>query len=325
MRYNKLLITGGLGYIGSNIVYQLHRSHPTADVVILDNQENCQFNDIYLNRLSSNKIKIIRGNIENINDLLPNEEFDAVIHLGANAYVGESVTNPNKYFGLNLTSTYELARFCRNTKVEQLIFSSTCAVYGTQSAILTERSELSPQSPYAYSKLFSEQILERELRGTTKLTVFRYFNVAGANPEFEGGEFHTTETHLIPVIFRKLENGEPITIFGGDYDTPDGTCVREYVHVSDIAEAHLKALKSGREGTFNLGSSQPNSNLQVLKHIERICNRSIQYSISERRTGDATCLHSSNKKAQRELGWLPKKSSLDKIINDYWEWLQIKR
>ena len=292
---------------------------------ILDNQLNCKNNDLHLSDVAGGRIDIIIGEITQIQELLGPQNFDVVIHLGANAYVGESIAEPEKYFGLNVSSTYRLAKYCKSMNVKKVIFSSTCAVYGNYERQITEQTRLLPESPYGYSKLFCENVLRNELGSDCVLTIFRFFNVAGANTNFSGGEVHTKETHLIPVIFDCALHNKELIIFGGDYNTPDGTCLREYVHVTDIVGAHLLAIEKNTHGIFNLGCSKPTSNLEVLFEIERKLQIKVNYSIKDRRSGDAVSLHSSNEKATTELGWLPANSNLETIIDDYFNWLKLRK
>jgi UDP-glucose 4-epimerase len=321
----KYLVTGGLGYIGSNFVFRMLSDYPDSHVTVLDNQVNCKGNDKYLKKAFGPNVSILIGEIENITTILKNKKFDVVVHLGANAYVGESVKNPNKYFGKNVNSTYALAQYCKKAGVKHIIFSSTCAVYGSYQDKIEESAALLPASPYGYSKLFSELVLKNEVNDDCSLTVFRFFNVAGANIKFKGGEFHVEETHLIPVLVNRALAEKEVFLFGGDYDTPDGTCLREYVHVADIVEAHMLSIKNRANGVFNLGCSKPISNFEVLRVVEKQLDKKINYSIRDRRHGDAISLFSCNQKAERELGWSPVNSNIEKIIRDYINWVELER
>jgi len=324
MKYSEYLVTGGLGYIGSNFVYKLLTKCSDARVTILDNQINCKNNDIFLLEEFGERITIKIGEIDDIFNILTDQKFDVVVHLGANAYVGESMKTPHNYFGGNVTSTYQLARYCKSSGVKHVLFSSTCAVYGNFNDEINELTATSPESPYGYSKLFSENVLINELRNSCKLTIFRFFNVAGAEINFKGGEYHVDETHLVPILINKAIMNEEVVIYGDDYPTMDGSCLREYVHVSDIVHAHLLAISKSKEGVFNLGSSKPISNFEVLKKVETVLNTKIKFYVTDKRVGDAVSLRSSYSKAFAELGWYPKNSEIKNIIQSYVDWLGVK-
>lgn len=313
----RVLVTGGCGFIGANLIFELRQSFE-CEITIIDNLINCD-NSIHLHEVDPN-ISILYGEISHILPDLEDQDFDIVVHLGAYAYVGESIINSDKYFGDNVRSTYELAKFAKQKNVKQFIFSSTCAIYGSQEHLITEASNICPESPYGYSKYFCEQIIQNELQATCSVCIFRFFNVAGANPDFTGGEYHDPETHLIPIVISKALRREKIKIFGGDYETYDGTCIREYVHVKDIAKAHILAIQQANSGVFNLGSGQPVSNLTVLAKIEEHLGIDVEYEISDRRVGDAVSLVSSYKRANDQLGWVPDNSDIDQIIADYHQW-----
>ena len=317
--YN-VLITGGAGYIGSILIFKLKKYYPKIKITVLDNLKNCDNSLVLRNIFSDIEFKI--GEISDIEEIIVDNSYETIVHLGANAYVGESIDLPEKYFGQNVSSTYAVANFAKRTKPKHLLFSSTCAVYGSQHGELSEQSSIMPDSPYGYSKVFSENILKDLLTDETKLTIFRFFNVAGAIPAFEGGENHFLETHLIPVVVRKILKNEEISIFGKDYDTQDGTCEREYVHVEDIANAHLLALSKEIGGTYNLGTSKPISNLKVLKTVEKILKKPAKFKFSDRRPGDAEKLYSNYNQAKAMLGWSPINSNIENIIKTYVAWLE---
>lgn len=315
-----ILITGGAGYIGSILIYKLKINNAKIKITILDNLQNCDNTKHITSKFPDICVK--KGEIEDINIIFPDVAFDIIIHLGANAYVGESINKPDKYFGKNVNATYEVAKYAQKTKPKHLLFSSTCAVYGSQNVELTETSRIIPDSPYGYSKIFSENILTDAISQDTCLTIFRFFNIAGAIPEFSGGEHHTVETHLIPILVNKVINNEPISIFGSDYNTKDGTCVREYVHVVDIAEAHILAINNEVSGTFNLGTSNPISNLQVLQEVQKYLQKPAKFQFMDRRVGDAENLYSSYAQARLMLGWEPVNSNMQNIIKTYVSWFK---
>jgi len=320
-----ILVTGGAGYIGANLVFELLNNDIGHKITILDNLQNCKHNDVYLTDKFPKYLRVIRGEIEDIDNLLFDEYFDVVVHLGANAYVNESVEYPDKYLGKNLISTYAVADYCKRTRVKQVLFSSTCAVYGSCKLKINENSPTIPESPYGFSKLFSETILQKKLCGVSTLTIFRFFNVAGANTIFRGGEYHSNETHLIPVLFERVLSDSIVSIFGNDYNTHDGTCLREYVHVLDIVDAHKKAIEICAPGIFNLGTSNPISNLEVLHEIEKVVKKTPNLQFSNRRPGDAESLYSDYSKAKLILNWVPLNSELHNIVLDYYNWLKLDK
>ncbi len=253
----------------------------------------------------------------------------AVMHFAAYAYVGESVTDPAKYYGNNVVGTISLLDAMRSSGVDKIIFSSTCATYGDPVTIpMDEMHPQSPINPYGQSKLMIEKILnDYSVAYGLRSVALRYFNAAGADPDCEVGEDHDPETHLIPLVLdAALAKRESITVFGEDYDTPDGSCIRDYVHVTDLAAAHvlaLEALISGAETTaYNLGNGAGFSVKEVIDVARKVTRENIPVVLGERRSGDPARLIGNASKVIAELGWKPEYSDIDTIIRTAWQWHQ---
>jgi UDP-glucose 4-epimerase len=248
---------------------------------------------------------------------------EAVVHFAANALVGESMTNPSKYFRNNVAGGLNLADAAVTAGVKKFIFSSTCATYGPPDRVpMDESLPQRPINPYGESKLMFESVLRwyRELHGLD-VVIFRYFNAAGASPQF--GEHHRIETHLIPNVLKvALGQTNNVSIFGTDYPTPDGTCIRDYIHIADLAQAHLLALQPGKSGVFNLGNGEGFSVREVVATCERITGVRIPVVEQPRRPGDPPRLVASATKAHQELGWKPRFPSLEDIVQTAWSWHQ---
>jgi UDP-glucose 4-epimerase len=246
---------------------------------------------------------------------------DAVIHFAAHALVGESMTNPSKYFRNNVAGGINLLDACVATGVQKVVFSSTCATYGTPERMpMDESLPQRPVNPYGESKLMFEQVLKwyRQLHGLD-FVAFRYFNAAGASQQF--GEHHRIETHLIPNVLRVALGQKPqVEIFGTDYPTPDGTCVRDYIHIVDLAQAHILALTPGKSGFFNLGNGEGFSVREVVAACEKITGHRIPVVDKPRRAGDPPRLVAAAGKAIQELGWKPRYPHLEQIITTAWSW-----
>lgn len=253
----------------------------------------------------------------------------AVMHFAAFSQVGESVDDPAKYWRNNLLGSLNLFQACVANECDKVIFSSTCATYGDQdNVVLTEASEQRPVNAYGASKRAVEEILQQISKSAgLQYVIFRYFNVAGADPEGDIGEFHKPETHLIPLILDAIDGKrDKVTIFGTDYETPDGTCIRDYVHVCDLVDAHVLGLKwlenGGSNKVFNLGTGTGFSVREVIEHTGVVTNRHVPVFEGDRREGDCTKLVSGSELARMELGWKPKRSSLRYMITDAWRWHQ---
>jgi UDP-glucose-4-epimerase GalE len=257
-------------------------------------------------------------------ELIKKEGCDAVIHFAAYISVGESTKAPELYFSNNVAGSASLFEAMQQAGVIKLVFSSTAAAYGTPKVNpITEDQPIAPINPYGDSKVMVERMIETldQYRGFRSIRL-RYFNACGAEPEAGLGECHEPETHLIPLILRAVLTGDPVTVFGDDYATPDGTCIRYYIHVSDLAEAHVLAveylLKGGTPGAFNVGTGHGHSVKEVLTAVERIAGRSVPKKIGPRREGDPASLVADSQKLQNTVGWKPVRADLDRIVSDAW-------
>jgi UDP-glucose 4-epimerase len=311
-----LFVTGGAGYIGSVFVEEaLNAGHR---VTVFDNlsEGHCGAVDeraTFLQADLSDEGKIL--------DALRQSKAEAIVHFAANALVGESMANPGKYFGNNVGNGVKLLNAAVAAGVRKFVFSSTCATYGPPDRVpMTEDLPQRPINPYGESKVMFEKILDwyRQLHGL-EFVALRYFNAAGASARF--GEHHRVETHLIPNVLKvALGQAAQCEIFGTDYPTPDGTCIRDYIHIVDLAQAHLLALPPGRQGFYNLGNGDGCSVREVIQTCEIVTDRKIKAVEKPRRPGDPPRLVASAEKAKRELGWQPKFPKLDQIVFTAWEW-----
>jgi UDP-arabinose 4-epimerase len=319
-----ILVTGGAGYIGSHAARALRRSG--YEVVVYDNL--CTG----FRRLVQG-FELVEGDIADESKLRPLlARVDAIMHFAAHAYVGESVTNPRKYFHNNALAALSLLNSALDAGIRRFIFSSTCAVYGLPDKIpITELEKREPVNPYGASKLFFENALEAYERAYGLRSVrLRYFNAAGADESGETGELHDPETHLIPLtLAATTDQGRELQIYGSDYPTPDGTCVRDYIHVNDLADAHVRALQylekddktNSGDSALNLGSGRGNSVLEVIQAAENATGRPVRRKIGPRRPGDPPFLVADPSKAQNVLGWSAKKD-LANIVSSAWSWMQ---
>ncbi|MCJ7688268.1 MAG: UDP-glucose 4-epimerase GalE [Clostridiaceae bacterium] len=316
-----ILVCGGAGYIGSHMVAELLEKG--EDVVVLDNFQKGHHDSLLGGKLYSGDLRddVILNKVFNENNI------DAVIDFAADSLVGESVTEPLKYFENNIGSTINLLKAMRDHKVKYIVFSSTAATYGEPDNIpILEEDKTFPTNPYGESKLAVEKILKWcDNAYGIKFTALRYFNAAGAHVSGKIGEDHRPESHLIPIILQvALGQREKIMVFGEDYDTADGTCVRDYVHVSDLASAHLLAVKRLRSGadsvTCNLGNGKGFSVKEVIDVTRKVTGREIKAEMAPRRAGDPAVLIASSEKAKKILGWEPKCDSLQTIIETAWAW-----
>jgi len=320
-----ILVSGGAGYIGSHAVRALRRSG--YEVVLYDNLSTG------FRRLAQG-FELVEGDIADEAKLRPVlARVDAVMHFAAHAYVGESVANPRKYFGNNVVAALSLLNCAMDAGIRRFVFSSTCAVYGIPEQIpITEQTPREPVNSYGASKLFFENALEAYSRAYGLSSVsLRYFNAAGADDGGKIGELHDPETHLIPLaLAASTENGPELQVFGSDYPTPDGTCVRDYIHVNDLADAHVRALqhlertdgdKGGEPLAINLGTGRGYSVLEVIRAAESATGRPVRRKIGPRRPGDPPILVADPSKAQRMLGWTAQRSLTD-IVSSAWTWMQ---
>ena len=263
-----------------------------------------------------------------VKQLLLAERVDAVIHFAAYMSVGESTERPELYFMNNVCGSLNLFEAMLEASVTSIVFSSTAAAYGIPGKVpITEDQPYAPINPYGESKVMVEKILGwlDKFRGLRSIRL-RYFNACGAEPESGLGERHDPETHLIPLILRAVQTGKPVTLFGEDYPTPDGTCIRDYIHVSDLAEAHIVAvqhlLNGGASDAFNVGTGSGRSVKEVLAAVERVTGKRAPHSIGPRREGDPPSLVADSSKLQKTLGWRPKRADLDGIVRDAWQFAQ---
>lgn len=316
----KILVCGGAGYIGSHMVKLLAQqgySPVVFDNLSTGNRWALKWGDFYQGDLL---------NPEDLCDVFSQHEFAAVMHFSARSLVGESVANPALYYQNNVVGTLNLLQAMHNAGVDRFIFSSTAATFGNP---VTERIDEShpqqPINPYGWTKLMVEQILQDYATAYgLKSVSLRYFNAAGADPDGEIGEAHDPETHLIPNILKAVAVNKPLKIFGTDYPTPDGTCVRDYIHINDLCHAHLLALTyldahAGAHG-FNLGNGQGFSILDILHAAQEVVGRKIPYDVDARRPGDPPTLVAESALARKELDWVPQFTEIRDIIETAWKW-----
>ena len=316
-----VLVCGGAGYIGSHINKQLHKEG--YETVVLDNL-------VYGHREAVKWGTFEQGDLKNTEDIervFKKYPIEAVFHFAAFAYVGESVAEPEKYYYNNVANTLNLLKVMKKYDCKKIIFSSTCATYGEPETIpITEDLLQNPINPYGMSKLMVEKILKDYNRAYgMQFAVLRYFNAAGADPEGELGESHQPETHLIPLVLDAASGKRAdIKIFGTDYDTPDGSCVRDYIHVYDLATAHLAALhyleNGGAGDFFNLGNEKGTSVLEVVEAVRKVTGKEFQAVLTDRRQGDPAKLVGSSKKAKEILGWEPVYENIEDIVKHAWNW-----
>jgi UDP-glucose 4-epimerase len=321
-----ILVTGGAGYIGSHAVLALKQAG--YDVLILDNLVYGH-QDIVEEVL---QVPLVVGDTCDrplLDSLFSTHNIAAVMHFSAYAYVGESVTEPAKYYHNNVVGTLTLLEAMVAANVKKFVFSSTCATYGIPHRIpITEDHPQQPINPYGMTKLMVEKILQDfDPAYDFKSVSFRYFNAAGADPNGQLGEDHNPETHLIPLVLQTaLGKRESVAIFGTDYDTPDGSCIRDYIHVNDLASAHILGLEyllnGGDTDFFNLGNGGGFSVKEVISQTEKITGKKIKVVESDRRPGDPPVLVGSSEKAKTVLGWSPQYSDLNDIISHAWQWHQ---
>ncbi len=316
-----ILITGGAGYIGSHVNKELSRAG--YETLTLDNLERGHRELVKWGKLEVCDL----SDEERLRKILESYPIDAVMHFAAYAYVGESVENPEIYYENNVRNTLNLLKVMRKQGIEYIVFSSTCATYGIPTEIpIKESHPQNPVNPYGRSKLAVEHMLEDYSKAYgLRYVSLRYFNAAGADPDTEIGEWHEPETHLIPIVLETaLGERSHVEIYGTDYPTPDGTCIRDFIHVSDLATAHLLALeylKSGGDSdVFNLGNGAGFSVREVIERAGEITGKNINVVEGNRRPGDPPVLVGSAQKAKKVLGWKPKYGSLDVIIETAWEW-----
>jgi UDP-glucose 4-epimerase len=318
-----VLVTGGAGYIGSHACKALKQAG---------------YNPVTFDNLCTGWEDAVKFGPFEKGDLLDRDRLDevfakwkpvAVMHFAALSLVGESMKNPGKYWHGNVGASLNLIQAAVDAGCRNFVFSSTCATYGEHdNVLLDETVEQHPINAYGSSKRAIEDMLKDfgEAYGLNHV-IFRYFNVAGADPEAEVGEFHQPETHLIPLMLDAIDGKrDALTVFGTDYDTPDGTCIRDYVHVCDLVDAHVLGLKWLQDDkgsrVFNLGTGSGFSVFEVIEQSRAVTNREVPYEVGDRRPGDCTKLVSGSTRAEKELGWKPGRSNMNEMIADAWRWHQ---
>ncbi len=317
-----VLVTGGAGYVGSHTLREL--LDRGENVVVLDDLSEGH-------RSAAQGAELVRLDLadpkvgDTLDEIFGSAPFDAVLHFGAKAYVGESVLDPGKYYRNNVTGGIHLLSAMARGRVPAILFSSTCATYGTPVELpISESHPQNPINPYGRTKLaFEGALRDFETAHQIRHVNLRYFNAAGAHESGDLGEDHRPETHLIPLaIEAAMGKGAGLKVFGSDYDTPDGTCIRDYVHVQDLAAAHLSALERLRQGarsdSYNLGTGEGNSVLEVIASVARVGGRKVPHEIVARRGGDPPRLLASSAKARKDLGVQPQFVNLDRIVETAW-------
>lgn len=315
----KLLVTGGAGYIGSVTVKELQRRGHAVTV----------FDNLVYGHKDAVDCELIEGDLLD-KDLLASSigdrSFDGVIHFAAYAYAGESMQNPYKYFHNNLQSGLNLLEVMREKKIPSIIFSSSCSIYGTPETIpVNEKESKKPESVYGESKLMFETILSwyQKIHGIEYINL-RYFNASGAALDGSLGESHDPETHIIPLAIKAALENTTFTVNGNDYETPDGTAIRDYIHILDLASAHILALeklqKDHKSDSYNLGTGNGYSNLEIINKIKEISGKEFPVTFGPRRPGDPPRVFADNTKAVTQLGWNPEYSDIDTIISSAWKW-----
>jgi len=320
----RILVTGGAGYIGSHTVrLLLEQGH---QVTVVDNLSKG-----YRHNVPSKILyKVDICDTAALAELMRQTKSEAVIHFAAFIAVGESMREPERYFANNVAGSLSLLTAMVETGVKHIVFSSTAAVYGDPpSSPILESFPIQPVSVYGESKVMVETLLRWFDRIHSLSSVcLRYFNACGADPKGELGEEHEPETHLIPLLLRAVETGKPVTVFGNDYETPDGTCVRDYVHVNDLAQAHILALdyllSGGSSDQFNVGTSTGHTVMEIIRATEAVTGKKVPFVLGPRREGDAPSLVADSAKLRAKLGWAPQYADLQTIIEHAWNFAKKK-
>lgn len=310
---DNILITGGAGYIGSHMAK--YCSENNLNPIILDNLSTGNKSALLWGDFEEGDLK----NIDFINDVLQKHKPIAVIHFAASAYVGESVNSPSKYYENNVLTTKNLLDSMLLNNINNLIFSSSCAIFGEPNInLIDEECNKSPINPYGRTKLICENMINDYSRAyALRAICLRYFNAAGADPSGVIGEEHNPETHVIPLLLDSVFKNKTFKIYGNDYPTIDGTCIRDYIHVNDLASAHFNALKNIKKSTFevfNLGIGQGYSILELINNVEKVLGCKVSYEFEQRRAGDPSRLVADPSKAMKYLVWKPKYNNIEKII-----------
>lgn len=320
----KVMVTGGAGYIGSHATKRLIEAG--HDVVVADNLFRGHRAAIHP-KAAFEKVDLL--DTDTLTKALKTHGVECVMHFAALAYVGESVTTPLWYYENNTSGTVSLLKAIDAAGVNKMVFSSTCATYGQPDKTpITEETAQSPINPYGWSKLFIERVLAdyAHSKPTFGYAALRYFNVAGSAADGTIGEDHTPETHIIPVLLNAALGKVPkVSIHGEDYPTPDGTCIRDYVHVEDLVDAHIlvmKALKAGDKRFYNLGIGNGMSVKQIIDSAKRVTGKDFKVEVGPRRAGDPAMLYADASKIGRELGWKPRYTQIDAIVETAWRWFK---
>jgi UDP-glucose 4-epimerase len=318
---SRVVVTGGAGYIGSHAVRALHDAG--HDVAVLDDLSAGH------EQALPKGVPLVRARIHDqsaVHRLLVEHRADAVMHFAAWLKVGESVFKPIEYYQNNVVGTLAVLAAMRDAGVKRFIFSSTCAVYGEPKSVpIVETLDKHPINAYGESKLTIEKALPHLERAFgLQWIALRYFNAAGAQPDGSIGEAHDDEIHVIPLAIRAANGGTPLKVFGEDYPTPDGTCLRDYIHVCDLADAHIKALGALEQGqpsrAYNVGTGTPHSVKSVIDTVGRVVGRPVAWEPAPRRAGDPAVLYAASDLVQRELGWQPRYADLEVIVRHAWQW-----
>lgn len=317
-----ILVTGGAGYIGSHVVEALQEAGFTP--IVYDNLSTGHAAAV------PEDVQLIEGDIHNVTfakHIMEQYEIDAVIHFAASSLVGESMENPSKYYFNNVEGSFHLLEAMRGAGVDRIVFSSTAAVYGEPEEVpIKEDSKLNPTNVYGRSKLVIEGMLkDYDMAYDMRYVALRYFNAAGASPTRTIGEDHNPESHLIPLVLKTAQGvRKQVAIYGTDYPTEDGTCVRDYIHVCDLAKAHVLALqhllKGGASRVYNLGSENGFSVRQIIDSAKKVTGVDFTVVEEARRAGDPAVLIASSEKIREELGWVPEHSNVEEVISTAWNW-----
>ena len=315
-----ILVTGGAGYIGSHVVKDLLRQ----------NHKPIVFDNLQTGHPKVTKSTLfIEGDLSDqkkLKETFQSYPIVAVMHFAADCLVGESVQKPEKYFNNNVKNSMKLIEMMEEFNVRKIVFSSSAAVYGEPKEIpISEEHPCAPTNPYGETKWIIEKVLQTfHDEGKLNFISLRYFNAAGADPEGELGEDHSPETHLIPIVIKAGLEGTSVPVFGSDYNTPDGTCIRDYIHVSDLAQAHILALRKLEQGeisgVYNLGNGNGYSVREVIETVKKVTGRKVVAIESPRRPGDPARLVASSKKVKEELGWVPRYPDLETIVKTAYHW-----
>jgi UDP-glucose 4-epimerase len=315
-----ILVTGGAGYIGSHVVKELLKKGHRP--IVYDNLQTGH-------RKAVKGVPLIEGDLNDqsrVKEVFQSNPIESVMHFAADCLVGESVKDPLKYFNNNVKNGIQLIEIMKYFNIVKIVFSSSAAVYGEPIEVpIRETHPCQPTNPYGETKWIFERVLHAfHQTGRMDYVSLRYFNAAGADPSGQLGEDHSQESHLVPIALLAALTGKPVSIFGTDYDTPDGTCIRDYIHVTDLAQAHILALEKleagNGSGIYNLGNGSGYSVKEVIETVKKVTGRNIVTIESARRPGDPARLVASSEKIKNELGWNPRYPDLEHIIEMAWEW-----